>query len=834
MDIVQHALNNLWSNPNSSHDEVITLKRISKPEGVRNRFKLVMTVVDTPTSDLYHIYQIGQLHPADLGIKEDDTYLSGMSTWRSLKDIINHDNVYISVYTDSGLMMPFAFTFITFTVDRDLLVAVRNDFRVQIDGELFLRTRRDQGTVTCKSLDYSDVSMLSIVNSYFSACVESSIVYCNGRYIHNQNQVQLSSLVEVIDDSSVQRVYAAKLTSLDSFNSTVDARLKYFIHDLYATGVWYARDVDVFIYYVDPNTPALELGRYCPRNSESTLRNLTTTSFSLSTVAVGEMVSVLAKEIYGMLKDVSKQIYIKLLMRTGSGTKVFVSGSSRIGDILRLPAGDRNRLMVGSEATLDIWNVTTLESSPYCKLMSSPYTDINPDLVMDAYGYNNACQVLAPVLYTVTPSTSFSIPPFMQNNSTLYMYDAAGKFMLEMVILNYSSVNIPSGVTSVEFVPGHASNEVTITGVDSVQLPLDDKVEWRLYVKLYAKSTWQDMTDDSSSYTIDQNRVLTWTNPAAIEQMLLRTSKSHLLHKFTLDPDSGNLEFKLSEFRTPTGQVKQHKLLEVPFGDLDIWMNGMYLIEGLDYTVEFPQVVITNVNYIVSGSQSIVYRFSGFCSSDFKFNTLQERGWTQHGLVSTNNHVDLHGDRIETVAINGKYVSATDMAYIFRDTYPSGRAYSNDVSGLPYCIKHRVIPLNGLCSKDTEVLLTESLSVDKKLSDFLSLKYPINDTGIAPIGGKYRVLSPMLARIIFYLENGLMPSTLLTAYTVNDLETYLAESDGFMQSFEPNLDTDYAIRVPHRLSVPMSVSAAEFRVIQGVNDLYKLGVDMSTNFTVTL
>ena len=831
MDIVQHALNNIWSNPSSSHDNVISLKRISRPTGVRNQFKLVMSLVDTPTNDIYHIYQVGQLHPADLGIKEDASYLGGNSPWRSLKDVINLDQVYISVYTDTGLMLPFAWTFITFTENRDMLVAVRNDFRVEIDGEVFLRSRRGPGAVICSSLDYSDVSKNAALTSMFVNTSESSMIFRNGRYIHDKSQVKLNDLIEVINDGNIDKVYTCKVSDLDSFSSTLDAKLKYFIQDLYANGIWHSEDADVYVYYADASNPSWMYGRYCAQNSDSTLRNVTPESFSLSTVSVGEVTTTIVKELYSVVKDISDLMYVKLLLRSTLGTKVSVSGSSRLKDLSRIPKLDLNRTMIGSEASLDIWHVDKLESSPYSKLMTSAYKDVNSDTVADAYGYNNVCTVLTPYVVDVNGATTVAVPAYMQGNSTLYMYDVNGKFISEALITIQTTVTLPTGVHVVEFVPGHANNEVSVVGVDTVQLPLDVTTEYKVYGLLHGRTEWIDVTTMEDKFTISDNRLLTWNDVNTINHLIVRTSKTHLLHKFSLDADSGNYEFTLSEFRTPAGQVRQNVVLEVPFGDLDIWLNGRCLVDGLDYVVDFPRVVITNVNYLVTGTQDIVYRFTGFCDAEFKFNALQERGWTYHGLVGANNRVDLHGDRIETLSIDGGYQKLA--SFYFRDTWVSGTPYPSTVSGLPYCIKQRVVPLNGMCTKSTTELLTESLAVDKKLTDFLNLRYPVTDTALGVIVGKYRVVSPIIARVIFYLKQDLIPPALLTDYSPKALEDYLISSDGFFSNFEPSIDTDYAIKVPHRDAVALNVTPAEYRIIKGVSDLYNLGIDMSINFTVT-
>ena len=95
--------------------------------------------------------------------------------------------------------------------------------------------------------------------------------------------------------------------------------------------------------------------------------------------------------------------------------------------------------------------------------------------------------------------------------------------------------------------------------------------------------------------------------------------------------NDGTIMFSIEQAKVTGGAVVMAPM-DIPMGEFDLFMNGRPLIEGLDYIVKFPDVVVCNRQYLVnpqSEKQKFTLRHTGFCSKDLKRTEPNEFGFVR-------------------------------------------------------------------------------------------------------------------------------------------------------------------------------------------------------------
>ncbi|MCB1715928.1 MAG: hypothetical protein KDK05_12440 [Candidatus Competibacteraceae bacterium] len=499
--------------------------------------------------------------------------------------------------------------------------------------------------------------------------------------------------------------------------------------------------------------------------------------------------------------------------------------------------------MTGVNANVPVWQAANLEASAYPRLMRSSYNQITSTLVEEAYGYAHTNAVLGQsVLPVVTDggTAQVVVPPAFQYNSTAFEYDSAGLLIGYYNVVTNTLLYYPTNGTCamVEFVEG-IGGKVLDEIYDVRPTTISPINNYRWYIKVPNTTTgtnqWQDVTNQPGYYSVDAG-VSNWKNDSLLNiiSRTVRSDKNFLLYQTVLNPSDGVLIHALNYTQnTMSGQLAAG--LQIPLGELDLWLNGHSLILGIDYVVNFPTITIFSKKYLVNapGPQTLTVRSTGFCKSDLTPTAVNEVGYVWNGLLSADGEYDLHDGKVQRVVVGGALRLPSSVAYV------ENASTGSDVDGTPYSIRDYVNPLNGLIDIDPYTYYYDNLAVEGAVSDYLTMAVPQQlASPINPITTKYPLYSPFIGKIISALNAGIINDPGLVNQYPDSYVTQLCAPYTHLLAGDPiaakNLpDLRYCSIDPHWLSTAITMNANNYRFITNVVRIYANNiVDLSTALVI--
>lgn len=793
------------------------------------------TSVVLPTNNhRYHIYSIGQINPLLVNL------FPVSDEWKLVSESCMATDTLVEIYTQKGIRIPITQVYYIFTEESSLLFCVRKDDKLLWDfnnEEIYIRlydnayfesNRNPDAHLYVEGKTVSATNeILAIQASYNSKKVLPGKVYAfvNGYRVKDISliTVAVGDTVEFYHDPSVLFSYEFSLDQLETFDSILDTKRKYLIHPSGGIGdnIYYQDDVDVYIYNRDNKK-----GIYYHKNNADNLRMVTHRDYSISVPVISSFLNQ-HTEVF----DYSTAV-VELNIRKSGYLRPLVDEHMRIKELYKLSDQQLYSAMIGAESTLDNWRCDQLENSNYTKTMRSTYSQITLPLARDTYGYNAVVKMAAmPVIKTHVFSGQVvaSMPYKYLTNATAYEFDVNGLLIdryPHVVGETYNCVNSAKYVMMIHGSGGDTLDEYYNTN----GVVLDPNYEYRFYAadkdEVYPNTKWTDVTG-SAMYAVINNTV-TWL-VTDTKDVLVRSNKKHLHKRLYLDALGGSLVFNLTHTQnidsTPTDAIMQ-----VPMGELKVYLNGHSLVRDLDYFVNFPVVTICNKDYLIepnAQTQRIDWVFTGLCDENLQFSTYAESGFVRNGYMSVNNRFDIRDDKANFITANGRIYVKEDLSFI-EDSHEF--VFDSALNGKPYCVEDAVVPVKDITQVDTYEFRNASVAIDKAVSDYLTLKIPQSDVpNLNPILRYYELYSPFINEVIFaVITSAINPMALKEQYNddrVRELVApylYLLPMDPIHVDNQP--DRNYCIIHPHALSNVIEVDIYQHKFITRVVNIYGNGL----------
>lgn len=829
------ALHDVWCSPGQDKQFNIKLNRVSPISGYRDFFYADWAMIPLPKENTtYHVFNIGQYNPNLLGLIPDTR------TWRSASSVMNSNSVWMTVFNEYGHRLPGHRVFYHYARNKELHIAIEEvpwmhqgfiteNVYLHLYSNAFLYSERNSLGRLIKQISTTVKNRAEII-TYQERTQEPvtkgrRFCYINGRYVDKINLLNTrpGDDVEVIEDASVKEIITHRITDLRTFESLRDNLTKFLLtYPNNKTTIDFSDDIDVYV-YKSTNTDGSYAGYYLFKNDYRALRNITHTDYSLAVDTVTNLL-----RMNGI--DTPIDCFIEINIRYSGLERPLVNNANRIHDLYRLDYQTRVGAMLGTKSNVDVWRADNLENSAYTTVMQLPDMHVPSDLAESMYGYFMAGKLAAdsPILagnMDGTPGTR--LPYLLTNRSTIYEYDAQGLLLdghLHVDGMIYLARN--SRVKYLEALKGYGggfSDDV----YNRPETPIKTGYNFRCYKRTRnaLNTTWLDWKDvtGTNQYIVD-DATIKWV-PDSGTQTLVRFNDSHMYYQQHITQYIGNLQFTLMERILKDG-VQYYQPMEVPLGDLDIFLNGHSLVQGIDYIVNFPEVMIVSKKYLkypLSAGQDVKIRFFGFCPNDLTLTQREEIGFVSHGLISHNHSVNLRKDRVTRIVLGGKLKTTNEVLFA-EDT--SGTVGLNLDNGKPYSIRNEIIPMNTLTKVDTYEALDKSLQVDRSIENYLTHYLPdASPEGPNVLPELYPLYSPFLNAIINDLNNGVIDDSTFFTHMSDD------QARGFVKDYEYLLDFDpsqhdtwvskkYATIHPHIYDYEMQVPIHHYRFLQRIVDLY--------------
>ncbi len=874
--LVNDAINRVWCSPDQDYHAIFNLHRLTSKVGARRLWSMMMLDVVLPTpADSYHLFSLGHVAPETIALFPADSLFPDHWVWTSLIEVGNSNNVMLDVYFDNGVRIALSDCFITISDEQALILAVKNNSKTGVDpisgqkkksvgqDDLYLRIY--------KNAFFSTQYATSEDGVYHSACTPKTTdelldfqtqfeldlkkkghVTCwrNGFMVNfiSLTTCVVGDVLEYVRDTSVKEVFDFPIVGMPTFVSGLTGGGRYLLHrpktlDSIDT-IDFHDDVDLHLWYddrallengeLDTRKSYRQQGVYLHKNAPKTLAMVTHRDHSIPVSVVS---SFLNEHREGVLPQPDRvgfsKTYLRMVVRESGYRRTLIDDSNRIKELYRLPDPTIVEAMVGLNALVPTWVAKNLESSEYIQLMSWPmHKELKDVLVAKAYGYDTVVNLLARVVEKTHLDSGQLVckpGPVFQKNSTAFEHNADG-FLTSYHHHHEGDHYVCSERETkyVEFVKGNVSEQSSCYYGD-VALTITNKNDWRFYTRAKSlnpqNAVWEDVTELPGYHHIDKvTGKLTWL-VLKTHDVMARSNERCAVFERTFDLSDGLMGFTIDTLvTTPQGLTRQTSA--VPFGEVDIWINGRAASLGLDVIVNWPRVCVVNLSYLIPDrAQKILVRVSGLCTPKNEFRDLVEHGYVLGGSLSVDRAYDLRSGRASRYYVNGGIRLADEL--VFAEDFPVW-ATKDSLNGKPYFIKDQIIDVfehTGVRGYELHAIARET---DTRVSNYLTVRGFGGDNAddkTNVIQSLHRLYSPFIAAIVADLKNGtLAPSFLSGQYSNEDIRQSLSLHE-YLLEFDPISDNntpskEFTIIEPHCWARPVALTLNQYLYIQRIVAIY--------------
>jgi hypothetical protein len=267
----------------------------------------------------------------------------------------------------------------------------------------------------------------------------------------------------------------------------------------------------------------------------------------------------------------------------------------------------------------------------------------------------------------------------------------------------------------------------------------------------------------------------------------------------------------------------------IPSDTLDLFMNGRPLIEGIDYYVQWPEIVVVKrITVAMTNVEFVVRHYGVSLSKRFDHRLPRELGFTKTGIISADGKYDLRNDRNIRILVDGVLKLRSEVRF----AEDGSGILSPD--GRPYSIQEYRFPMDGFVPIPTKPIAVEAEEIDERVMAYVTPYINPKITGRGFIDGeRYQVVGPLISALLHAMVNfNFLNNGELVNKTITDklIET-LAAPFWDLLKYEPiynEANVYYVNILPHQYAGQLEVSALQYIFLEHVIHIYlKDSIDLT-------
>lgn len=830
--VQQFCLKNIYASPKQDEQFSIQLHRVNKVDRPFIRIAHVYNVVKKlPNAiDFFHVFVIGHIRTKTLNLlsQQKDWF---RDVWIRFDEDMVLRNYVPKIYNDKGYLYPLRNCYYSFIDENSLVVAIRTDaihnnlFDIKSFNYLHLYSNEYFNIGTFSRIDYMySIAHSNIQKVQIQEFIEvkerlggKCLIYVNGMYTEKLSLlIPDGSVVEVVYDPTIQYTYTHRIDSLRTFSSIKDNRLKYLIFNNSISDVFYFHDDVEF--YVTTSTLLNNTGVFFYKHKDYVVRNVTDKDYSITTSYINNTAELLNRLYAGGIDDKQIVLYVRKTARSTS----IVHSSLRLHELYKLPYDVQLNTLLGSAKSIPNLRAENLENSDYfsfasekdiTKLTSTLSTNVlGYDAITYYFGYSYASRSL--------PTETIPVPPIYRHGSTVFEYDIIGRYISNSITTDKDYIPINPAARHVEFVYGttpsdfgklYTSNEVILLKHNEYTVLSADFIDTKRITE------WVDITLDTSKVN-EVNNTLQITEHSTKKIKVIYSNEINV-YGIQVPLTLGALYFPITIQEDRGTGILLHRA-DIPYLNIEVFLNGYKLVHNLDYFINFPYISICNKKYIdyTLQQQNVHVRAYGFTLSKYSINKHESSGFINHGVLSRNSVYDIRDDRAFNIYVDGLLRKRSNVRFAENDTQPRIDDVGN---GLPYSLKESYMSIKPVTGLNTREFFTKAKATEEVFSTFFTALMPeekMPSTNV--ILTKHKLFSPTISKIIHDMLDGNIPAITYTSpYNDVDLVGILDNLYSDLLLLDPvrNLrKTDIVEIHPHLGNTIVNLNLFQYRFLQNI------------------